>query len=385
MKKICFIATIPAVINSFLREHINASAQRWSVTVVCNPSGVTILDGMAGRLILMNIERKASLWKDFLFFIQLLLFYRREKFEIVHSIMPKTGFLAMFSAWINRVPNRIHTFTGQVWATRKGLTRSILKVFDKLIVYFATEILVDSPSQLDFLISEGILMPGKGKVIGNGSICGIDPDKFKPDQTIKSCVRHDLNIDIEATVLLFLGRLNKDKGVLDLAHAFSEISKNRPGTILLLVGAEEDVSFEDLQKICGEQSDKLRRVDFTPHPEQYIAASDIFCLPSYREGFGQSIIEAAATEIPAAASRIYGITDAVEDGVTGLLFPPGDIKMLIKALLTLIEDNSLREKMGTAARARALRLFSSQKITTELINLYQRLMENTNSLVTKNR
>ncbi len=385
MKKICFIATIPAVINSFLREHINASAQRWSVTVVCNPSGVTILDGMAGRLILMNIERKASLWKDFLFFIQLLLFYRREKFEIVHSIMPKTGFLAMFSAWINRVPNRIHTFTGQVWATRKGLTRSILKVFDKLIVYFATEILVDSPSQLDFLISEGILMPGKGKVIGNGSICGIDPDKFKPDQTIKSCVRHDLNIDIEATVLLFLGRLNKDKGVLDLAHAFSEISKNRPGTILLLVGAEEDVSFEDLQKICGEQSDKLRRVDFTPHPEQYIAASDIFCLPSYREGFGQSIIEAAATEIPAAASRIYGITDAVEDGVTGLLFPPGDIKMLIKALLTLIEDNSLREKMGTAARARALRLFSSQKITSELINLYQRLMENTNSLVTKNR
>lgn len=379
MKKICFIATIPAVVNSFLREHINASALRWSVSVVCNPNGAKILDGIAGRLILMNIERKASPWKDLIFFIQLLFFYRREKFDIVHSIMPKTGFLAMLSAWINRVPNRIHTFTGQVWATKQGLTRNILKFFDKLIAHFATEILVDSPSQLDFLISEGILMPGKGKVIGNGSICGVDSDKFKPDQIIKNSIRHDLNIDKEATVLVFLGRLNKDKGVLDLAHAFSEISKNRTATNLLLVGAEEDVTFEELQQICGKQSDKLRKVDFTPHPEQYIAASDIFCLPSYREGFGQSIIEAAATEIPAAASRIYGITDAVEDGVTGLLFPPGNIQMLIKALLTLIEDNSLRQKMGTAARARAQRLFSSKKITSELVNLYQRLMEKTDS------
>lgn len=379
VKKICFIATIPAVVNSFLREHINASAQRWATQIVCSPRGSEILEGIVGKLVLMDIERKVSPWKDLLFFLKLILFYRQEKFDIVHSIMPKTGFLSMLSAWINRVPNRIHTFTGQVWATRKGLKREFLKIFDRLIVYFATEILVDSPSQLEFLISEGILMPGKGNVIGNGSICGVDPEKFRPDQIIKNKVRNELNISKDAIVMLFLGRLNKDKGVLDLANAFTEISRIRPDTNLLLVGAEEDVSFERLQQICGTQANKLRRVDFTPHPERYIAASDIFCLPSYREGFGQSIIEAAATEVPTAASRIYGITDAVEEGKTGLLFPPGDVKILIETLLTLIENSALRKKMGIAARSRALSLFSSHRITSELINLYQGLIEKTDS------
>lgn len=106
-----------------------------------------------------------------------------------------------------------------------------------------------------------------------------------------------------------------------------------------------------------------------------MAAADIFCLPSYREGFGQVIIEAGATGVPAIATRIYGITDAVVDKQTGLLFPAGDIAALTQALSVLICDRDLRQQMGNEARIRVLESFSSQKITAEMMTLYEQLLE----------
>jgi glycosyltransferase involved in cell wall biosynthesis len=374
MKKLCFVATIPAAVNSFLKGHIRASAQKWSVSIISSPDGAELLSDIEARFVPLRIERKVSPWRDLCAWMQLMILFRRERFDLLHSIMPKTGLLTMLAGCLSGTPGRMHTFTGQVWANKQGWQRMALKMCDKLIVSFATHILVDSRSQLDFLVSEGVLKPGEGKVIGYGSICGVDPDRFYPDAQIKSMVRRELNINQNAMVLLFLGRLNRDKGLLDLAAAFAEIARHKPDTVLLLVGAEEDVPFMRIQEICGAGRDQLRRVGFTPHPERYMATADIFCLPSYREGFGQVIIEAAASGVPTVASRIYGITDAVEDGLTGLLFPPGNIAELTKALLALIEDQALRQKMGLAARQRILERFSGENITREQVLLYEEVL-----------
>lgn len=374
MKKICFVATIPDVVHSFLKGHIHASAEKWAVKIITNPDRAELLNDLDAEFISLAIERKVSPWRDLRTLVQLVILFRRERFDLVHSIMPKTGLLAMLAAWMAGVPIRIHTFTGQVWANKSGWKRRALKVFDRLIVLFATHVLVDSPSQRDFLVSEGVLPPGQGIVIGYGSICGVDPDRFYPDERTRLTVRHELGIAQNATVLLFLGRLNRDKGMLDLASAFAEISPYRPDTILLLVGAEEDVPFTQIQEICGVYRDRLRRVSFTPNPERYMTTADIFCLPSYREGFGQVIVEAAACGVPTIASRIYGITDAVDDGKTGLLFPAGDTVALTNTLLWLIENQALRQEMGTAARARALALFASENITRDLIGLYEKAL-----------
>lgn len=375
MNKLCFVATIPAVVHSFLKGHIHASAEKWAVNVISNPAGAELLDELNARFIPLAIERKISPWRDLLTLVQLVNLFRRERFDLVHSIMPKTGLLAMLAGWLTGVPNRIHTFTGQVWATRRGWKRSVLKLFDRLIVFFATHVLIDSPSQRDFLVSEGVLPHGKGVVIGCGSICGVDEHRFHPDARSRDVVRRELEIGQAQTVILFLGRLNRDKGILDLASAFAEIASHRADVVLALVGAEEDVPFARIQDICGPCREQLRRVNFTPEPERYMAAADIFCLPSYREGFGQVIIEAAACGVPAVASRIYGITDAVEEGHTGLLFPAGDVAALERALLKLITDRDLRQQMGGAARARSLELFPSQKITGAMLALYRDLLE----------
>ena len=306
---------------------------------------------------------------------QLYQIFQRERFNIVHSIMPKTGMLTMLAARLARVPIRIHTFTGQVWVTKQGVKRILLKWCDKLIATFATCILADSPSQRDFLINQRVITEDKVIVIGAGSICGVDPLRFRPDSEVRRTTRDSLGIDHNSKVILFVGRLNRDKGVLDLAAAFDKISKENPDTVLLMVGAEEEIFFSDVEKICYEELDNLRYVSFTSTPENYMAAADIFCLPSYREGFGMTIIEAAACSVPVVASRIYGITDAVAEGKTGLLFMAGDVDALTKALLNLIVENELRQCMGNAARLRTLELFPSEKISNKLMLLYDKLSE----------
>jgi glycosyltransferase involved in cell wall biosynthesis len=374
MHKICFAATIPAVVHSFMKGHIRAAAKKWPVKIITNPDGAELLKDLDAQFIPLAIRRKVSPWRDLLVLVQLTMLFRRERFCLVHSIMPKTGLLAMLAGMLAGVPNRMHTFTGQVWANKRGWKRTALKMFDKLIVSFATHILIDSPSQRDFLVSEGVLKPGRGIVIGHGSICGVDAHQFHPDAQVSGTVRAELGISPEQTVILFLGRLNRDKGILDLAAAFADIASRRSDVVLVLVGAEEDVPFARVQEICGVYRDRLRRVSFTPDPQRYMAAADIFCLPSYREGFGQVIIEAAASGVPTVASRIYGISDAMEDGKTGLQFTAGDVAALTLSLLTLIEDSALRHNMGEAARVRALELFASEKITGELIELYEKVM-----------
>jgi len=375
MNKVCFIATIPAALNSFMAGYIRASAKDWPVKVISNPDGAEILRELDAEFIPLSIERKPSPLSDLLALIQLVIVFRRERFGLIHSITPKAGLLSMLAGWLSGVPNRMHTFTGQVWATKRGWKRGVFKLFDRLIVLFATHVLLDSPSQRDFLVSEGILSQGKGIVIGHGSICGVDAHRFRPDAKVREAVRTELNISLEQSVILFLGRLNREKGILDLAAAFAEIASKRSDVVLVLVGAEEDVSFESVQQICGVvDRERLRRVSFTPNPERYMAAADIFCLPSYREGFGQVIIEAGASGVPTVASHIYGVTDAVEDGKTGLLFPAGDIAALTQALLGIIENQELRQRMGVLARKRAIEFFSSEMFTAALLRLYETLL-----------
>lgn len=374
MKKLCFVATIPAVIQAFMKDSIRAASTRWAVDVISNPQGAELLQGLNAEFIPMGIERKVSPWRDACALVQLFGLFRRERYYLVHSIMPKTGLLTMLAARAAGIPHRLHTFTGQVWATKQGWKRQALKVFDKIIVKLATHILVDSPSQRDFLVAEGVLRRHQGIVLGDGSICGVDSELFKPDAEIRSRIRTQLDIGPAQPVILFLGRLNRDKGMLDLAPAFVEIAKKHADAVLVLVGAEEDVPFARIQEICGEYRTQLRRVSYTPNPEHYMAMADIFCLPSYREGFGQVIIEAAATGVPAVATKIYGITDAIEDQTTGLLYAAGDINALIQSLSLLIEDPDYRHRLGNAARARALSRFSSRQITDEMISLYSQLL-----------
>lgn len=325
------------------------------------------------RFVPVDIERKIALLKDSHALLVLLRLFNTKRFYVVHSVSPKAGLLAMVAACIARTPVRLHIFTGQVWATRRGFSRWFLKTLDKILASCATHLLADSPSQRQFLIDEGVVKPERITVLAQGSISGVDVQCFIPDAVARGEVRAELAIPDEAVVFLYLGRLNRDKGVLDLARAFARLAVDHSQAHLLIVGPDEGRLESLLLQACANCPDRLHRVGYTDTPQRYMAAADVFCLPSYREGFGTVIIEAAAVGLPAIGSRIYGVTDAIVEHETGLLFPPGEVDALVTAMIALTTDAPLRQRLGMQARARAIREFSSEVVVKAWLDFYARL------------
>jgi glycosyltransferase involved in cell wall biosynthesis len=254
------------------------------------------------------------------------------------------------------------------------MKRWLLKVLDKIIVILNTNILVDSFSQQDFLIKENILSRKSSIVLGKGSISGVDIDRFLPSKTHRSFIRKQLNISNNCLMFLFVGRLKKEKGVFELIKAFKNISINHNNLALLIVGPDEEKLKKKLMEHSESCKELIRFVDFTKIPEQYMAASDVFVLPSYREGFGSVVIEAASCGLPSIGSNIYGLRDAIKLKETGLLVPARSSILLEKAMLKLINNNELRNKMGLNARKRTIHQFSQDKITFKILQLYKRLL-----------
>ncbi|HTB80552.1 MAG TPA: glycosyltransferase family 4 protein [Opitutaceae bacterium] len=374
-RRICFVATIPFAINVFLRAHINVLRAKYDVVLVANGSAENLpglLDTQVSFMPL-KIERKISIKSDVLALIQLWRLFREEEFDSVHSIMPKSGLLSMIAARLAGVKFRLHTFTGQVWANKTGFSRWVLKFLDRILAKNATYILADSHSQRDFLINNNIVASGKIGVLADGSFAGVDLERFVFSEGAREEIRRSHCIPHEAITFIFLGRLNRDKGLADLARAFATAAVRDPRIHLMIVGFDDGGFDEDWAKLGQQFVGRVHRAGFTDRPEKFLSAADVFCLPSYREGFGSVLIEAAAVGLPAIASRIYGITDAVEDGVTGILHQPASDREIAEAMLLLASDDRLRRKMGDAARSRAVEKFSEARVTMAFFNFYQEM------------
>lgn len=364
--KLCFVTAVPMTVNAFLRAHIERLVADYEVFVVSDFAAGTANVPPAVTFLSVPMARDISLGKDLRGLQAFVALFRRHRFDIVLSVTPKAGLLTMVAGFLAQVPCRIHWFTGQVWVTRQGLGRSILKTADRLIAALATSLLADSPSQRDFLVEQGVVRTNKISVIADGSICGVDSERFCPNAEARQAVRASFGIPDAATLVLYLGRLNVDKGLRELSEAMRTLGERFPAVHWLFVGPDEGDMADELRLAAGRFSNRIHFQGFTAQPETFMAAADLFCLPSYREGFGSSILEAAAAGIPGVATRIYGLTDAVEDGVTGLLVPPRDVGALTNALSALLQDGVRREFMGKAARQRAVERFGAVRIVEGL-------------------
>jgi glycosyltransferase involved in cell wall biosynthesis len=371
-RAICVVTTTPLIVNFFLRGNLAALASRYDVTLVLNldESYIPNLSGIDLRVISVRIERKISLFRDVVALARLVGIFMTHDFRAVHSVAPKAGLLAMVAAWIARVPIRIHTFQGETWAVRSGLMRFVLKSADRIMARLATHLLVVSRSEQDFLIDQGILTPARSRVLASGSISGVDVARFRADSEARSRIRREFDLSDTDVLFLFLGRIARDKGILDLADAFALVAAEFPHVRLLIVGPDEDGIQQEVFARAGAAVARLRFSGITDTPEQVLAAADVICLPSYREAFGMVILEAAATGIPSVASRIYGISDAVVEGETGLLHEPLNPQDLASQMKKLAENPGLRRALGEAAYLRVHREFRSERVIEELLKFY---------------
>ncbi len=368
-KRICLVCAEPATFDAFLAPHAVRLSADYAVSVVANGRPRTA-DFVSASFYSVPLARNISPLRDLAALRQLVTLFCAERFDAVHSFTPKAGLIAMLAARRAGVRVRVHTFTGQVWATKRGLARWFLQRLDRLMVRAATHLLADSPSQAEFLVAMGIVPRARVAVIGDGSICGVNLDRFKPDPIARGEVRASLGVAAEARLFLFLGRLKRDKGVGELAQAFRELALAHAHVHLAFIGPDEENLQPALKATLATCADRVRFVGVTAQPERYFAAADVLCLPSHREGFGNVIIEAAACGCPAVASKIYGVSDAIEDGRTGLLHPPGDIAGLTRLLARFVAEPGLAGKLGSEARARTERLFPERRITEGLAEFY---------------
>ncbi|MDP2244989.1 glycosyltransferase family 4 protein [Pseudomonas sp.] len=375
--KIARVSTVAFFVETQLHAQISNIVQAGAqVTVVASEASLSH-EIPSSLYVSIEIPRKIELLKDLSALIKLWLFFRRSNFDIVHSTTPKAGLLCCLAAKLAGVPVRLHTFTGQPWIGLTGVKRFLSKASDKLIARLNTHSYADSNSQKDFIVKSGVASQERISVLGSGSLAGINLDRFDParfSDTDNRAFKEKLGIPLSASMLLFVGRLCRDKGLAELLAAFQKVIDENADTFLILLGpSETDIEFL-VERLTDAVKEKIIMPGFSSEPERFMAVADILLLPSYREGFGTVVIEAAAMGVPAIGTNIYGLADAIVAGETGLLVPVKCVDELAVAIKTLLNDSSMRLEMSRNARERVENEFSSLRMSELVIDEYVDLL-----------
>lgn len=365
MKKICIVVSTPMTVKAFLLKHIEILSNEYEITIVSN-SNLDLSQEYKIKCLskYIPLNRKINFLEDIKSVILLYRFLKKEKFNLVLSVSPKAGLISSVSSFLAKVENRIHFFTGQVWATKRGVFRFILKSVDKLIATLNTNNLIDSPSQKKFLIREKVIQDEKSTVLLKGSISGVDVNKFSFSEEIRLELKNKYKIENSDIVFMFIGRLNTDKGIFDLVRAFDKLLKEYENVKLFLIGPDEE-NIEN--QICEFLKFKnVTRIDYVSNPQEILNVADVLVLPSYREGFGTIVIEAASMGIPCIASDIYGLNDAIVNNKTGLLHKIKDVRDMIEKYEYFINNIKQIKIYGESAKDRVYIDFQDNFLSQEL-------------------
>lgn len=333
-KKICYIVTIPLTIEAFFIPQLKYLAQcGFSVSVICSPSdSLQEKLGDSVRFIPCEIPRGLSVLGSFRAIAQLRRIFAQEKFDLVQYSTPNAALYASIAAKLAGCKIRNYHLMGLRYLGASGIGRIVLKTIEKITCGLSTSIECVSPSNLRLALNEGIFPEKKGTVVWNGSSGGVDLSRFdfsKRDLWRRE-VREELGLSANDFVFGFAGRITRDKGINEILAAYQSINCDAK---LLFVGNPEGLDTLD-QKLLTQAKQDARILfhESVKDIERYYAAMDVLLLPSYREGFGNVIIEAAAVGTPAIASNIPGPIDAIKDGKTALTVPAGDAKILAEVM-----------------------------------------------------
>lgn len=377
--KIIRATTVPGSLNNFCRGLLRELQEREGYEVVALSSPGEALDEIRERekvrTIAVAMQRHISPVNDLRSLWKLIRAFRREKPDMVHSMTPKAGLLSMMAAWICRVPVRIHTFTGLVFPTSTGLKRKILMATDWLTCACATHVIPEGEGVKNDLVTNSITRKPL-RVLGFGNVRGIDLNRFDPEnpEVIKGA---EIIRRKEVLTFIFIGRLVGDKGIPELVNAFSRLNKELPDTRLLLVGREEPqldpLDSSTLKEISDNPAIEAIRQKSDVRP--WLLASDIFILPSHREGFPNVVIEAGAMGLPSIVTDINGSREIIHNGENGLIVPSKNADALYEAMKQLAETPEDIRAMAANARPMIASRFEQSFVRQCLKDYYKEILD----------
>lgn len=370
-KKIIRAATIGMSLNIFCKGLLGELRKDgYEVVALASPDAdLEELGKREGvRTIGVAMERHVSPWKDVVSLVRLTMVMMRERPDMVHSMTPKAGLLCMMAAWLAHVPVRVHTFTGLVWPTAKGLSRQILMLTDKITCFCATHIIPEGEGVKRDL--QRCITSKPMRVLGYGNVRGVDLDYWKKYEG-----SHEEKKD--TFTFVFVGRIVRDKGVNELVSAFVRLHDECPSVRLILVGPAED----DLDPVLPrtrqliKECEAIEAVGSQKDVRPYYEESDALVFPSYREGFPNVVIEAGAMGLPSIVTDINGSREIIVDGENGRIIPPRDEDALYDAMKWMIGHPAEVECMARNARPMVARRYEQGYVRQCLKDFYQNILK----------
>ncbi|MFZ1527335.1 MAG: glycosyltransferase family 4 protein [Ferruginibacter sp.] len=356
-QKIIRITTVPMALKYLLPGQMNFMKKNGYDVLMISADGKELPDVIANekcRHKIVPMTRRITPLQDLKCLIQLIRIFSKEKPDIVHSHTPKAGLLGMIAAKICGVKTRVHTVAGLPMMVENGMKFKLLKLLEKITYAAATNVWPNSGSLLNYITDNRLTKRSKLQVIGKGSSNGINLSKFNNGQLNQATIdeiKTEINYSSANTYLLFMGRLVKDKGIVELVNAFTALQPTRPGLRLLLVGDFEQ-ALDPLPHHITEiikNNDAVIHVPWTNKVEYFMNIADHFVFPSHREGFPNVLLQAGAMKLPIICSSIPGNIDIVQNKQTGLLFQTANETSLREAI-----EYAVSQKENTSEMAQKL-------------------------------
>lgn len=334
----------------------------WNVTLVSSHDRFAELASEREEVSLHSIEmyRGIAPLKDLVSLIHWIRFLREYRPDAVSVGTPKAALVGSLGAWITRVPRRLYVVRGLRLEGTKGLLSWVLWSLEKLTTMLATDVMYVSPSLADEARRRSLSPRHRSWLIGAGSSNGVNArsiiDMTEGVDSIE--LRAELNFDMDDFIVGFVGRIARDKGIDTFIGALQSPDIDSRVRVLLIGDVEDD----ELEMKVGELGDRIKLIPWTANVWRYFPAFDVLCLPTFREGFPNVVLEAASAGVPTVTTCATGAIDSVIDGETGLLFEMGSSSQLVTRINELCRDPVLRAKMGENAKHRALTQFSQENI-----------------------
>jgi len=348
----------------------------FEVTLVSGPGALSarIVEMEGVEAISIPMRRGIAVIADMATIVRLWRVLRRIKPDLTEFSTPKAGLLGTLAARFAGVPRRIYMLRGLKLERSRGFKRQVLLMSERIAAACAHVVLCNSASLRAEAVALGVCDGAKLRLLGSGSSNGVDVQRFAPG---RNDLGASLGFPADSPVVGFVGRLTRDKGVPELIEAFELIRAALPKVRLLLVGwfdeAEDALSAELQERIRAHP--QIHLTGFVSDTAPYYRAMDVMVLPTWREGFPNVVLEAAATGVPVVTTFATGSRDSVVPEVTGLLIPPGYPVAISEAVLRLLRDGDLRWRMGLAARAWVLEHFVDEQVLGRTAAFYRTLLE----------